>query len=137
MKRKIYFAGSIRGGRVDAVLYKQIIDYINKTDEVLTEHVGDMNLSLQENGRSKDACIYNRDMNWMRQCDLVVAECTCPSLGVGYELASAERLGKPVYIFYDHSKTELSAMLTGDPYFHIYAYKDKEEIFRKLDEILG
>ena len=122
---------------MDAVLYKQIIDYINKTDEVLTEHVGDMNLSLQENGRSKDACIYNRDMNWMRQCDLVVAECTCPSLGVGYELASAERLGKPVYIFYDHSKTELSAMLTGDPYFHIYAYKDKEEIFRKLDEILG
>ena len=136
MNRKVYFAGSIRGGRADAGRYKQIIDHINKTDEVLTEHVGDGNLSLKENGRSRDAFIYNRDMNWMRQCNLVIAECTCPSLGVGYELASAKQLGKPVYIFYDHSKTELSAMLTGDPYFTICSYQNKEEIFRELDKIL-
>ena len=28
MNRRIYFAGSIRGGREDAALYKRIIDYI-------------------------------------------------------------------------------------------------------------
>ena len=32
MNKKIYFAGSIRGGRVDAALYQRIIQYINKTD---------------------------------------------------------------------------------------------------------
>lgn len=32
MNKKIYFAGSIRGGRVDAVLYQRIIQYIKKTD---------------------------------------------------------------------------------------------------------
>ena len=40
MKQKVYFAGSIRGGRVDAGLYQRMIAYIQKTDVVLTEHVG-------------------------------------------------------------------------------------------------
>ena len=29
MEKKVYFAGSIRGGREDAAVYKRIIDYIN------------------------------------------------------------------------------------------------------------
>lgn len=37
---KVYFAGSIRGGRIDAELYARIIRYIQKTDIVLTEHIG-------------------------------------------------------------------------------------------------
>ena len=40
MDKRIYFAGSIRDGRVDANLYQRIIAYINKTDVVLTEHIG-------------------------------------------------------------------------------------------------
>lgn len=39
MNKKIYFADSIRGGRVDAALYQRIIQYINRTDVVLTEHI--------------------------------------------------------------------------------------------------
>lgn len=39
MNKKIYFAGSIRGGSVDAALYQRIIQYINRTDVVLTEHI--------------------------------------------------------------------------------------------------
>lgn len=35
MNKKIYFAGSIRGGRVDASLYQRMIDYIRQTDTVL------------------------------------------------------------------------------------------------------
>ncbi len=37
MNKKNYFAGSIRGGRVDAALYQRIIQYINKTDVVLKQ----------------------------------------------------------------------------------------------------
>ena len=42
---KVYFAGSIRGGRIDANLYERLIKYIQKTDVVLSEHVGNLNLS--------------------------------------------------------------------------------------------
>ena len=136
MKKKIYFAGSIRGGRVDASLYRRIIEHIQKTDTVLTEHVGNPELSVVEQGRDKDAAIYEQDTAWLRESDLLVAECTCPSLGVGYELAYAERYGKPCHIFYDRTKCELSAMLTGDRYFSIHPYETEEEIFQALDEIL-
>ena len=136
MKKKIYFAGSIRGGRIDAALYQRIIRYIQRTDDVLTEHVGDLSLSVLEQGLSGDEKIYLQDTSWLRQCDLLIAECSCPSLGVGYELAYAERYGKPCYIFYDKKKTQLSAMLTGDRYYHIIPYEREEEIYPKLDEIL-
>jgi hypothetical protein len=41
---KIYFAGSIRGGRHDAALYYEIVQQLQKHGEVLTEHVGDTEL---------------------------------------------------------------------------------------------
>ena len=39
MNMKVYFAGSIRGGRVDAALYQKMINYIKKTDIVLTGYL--------------------------------------------------------------------------------------------------
>lgn len=134
MNKKIYFAGSIRGGRADAGLYREIIRYMQKTDIVLTEHIG-TNITLTEQG-IKDKDIYEQDITWMKESDLVIAECTCPSLGVGYELAYAESIKKPCYIFYRSSQCHLSAMLTGNDYYHIYSYESKEEIFAVLDKIL-
>ncbi len=136
MKKKIYFAGSIRGGRVDADLYNRIISYIQRTDIVLTEHVGGSNLCLEEQGFARDSKIYNQDTAWLRESDLLIGECTCPSLGVGYELAYAERFGIPCHIFYNKTKTHLSAMLTGNPYFQIHPYEKEEDIYGVIDEIL-
>ena len=120
--KKIYFAGSIRGGRIDAELYARLIKYMQKTAVVLTEHIGSPHLNLLEQGK-RDMEIYDQDMAWLRESDVVIAECTCPSLGVGYELAYAESKGKPCHIFYDRTKTHLSAMLTGNPYVHIHPYE--------------
>ena len=113
---KIYFAGSIRGGRTDAELYRRMIEYLKKDNIVLTEHIGDPSILANE--------------------DMVIAECTSPSLGVGYELAYAERFGKPVHILYNRSRANLSAMLTGDDYFHIYPYSDECEVFAILEKIV-
>lgn len=135
MRHKIYFAGSIRGGRVDASLYQQIIDHIKQTDTVLTEHIGRPDLNVIEHSK-RDVEIYEQDMGWLRECDMVIAECTCPSLGVGYELAYAEKCGKPCHIFYNKTKAHLSAMLTGNPYFSIYPYENDSEIFAAIDTIL-
>ncbi len=135
--KKIYFAGSIRGGRVDADLYRRIIDYIQRTDVVLTEHVGNSNLCLTEQGSERDARIYNQDTAWLRDSDMLIGECTCPSLGVGYELAYAESHGITCHIFYDRTKTQLSAMLTGNPYFNIHPYATEDEIYPLLDQILA
>ena len=133
--KKVYFAGSIRGGRVDADLYRRIIKHMQKTCIVLTEHVGSPNLNLMEQGK-KDVDIYNQDTAWLRESDILIGECTCPSLGVGYELAYAEAHNIPCHIFYDRTKAQLSAMLTGDPYFQIHPYETEEEIYAILNNIL-
>ena len=130
---KIYFAGSIRGGRIDVLLYQRIISYIERTDVVLSRHVGDINLQETRSDRE----IYEQDTAWLRECDCVIAECSNPSLGVGYELAYAEGLGKPVHIFYNRFRNRLSAMLDGDAYFHVHPYDEEQDVFPVLDGILG
>ena len=135
MDKRIYFAGSIRGGRVDADLYQRIIAYINKTDVVLTEHIGMSDISLKAQRKTNDYKIYKQDTDWLKNSDLVIAEGTCPSVGVGYELAFTEVLHIPVYIFYE-KKSNLSAMLNGNSYFNIIPYEKEEEIYTELNKIL-
>ena len=132
---KIYFAGSIRGGRIDAALYKRMIEYLQQHHVVLTEHIGSPDLNVKEHGK-RDVEIYDQDTAWLRESDILIGECSCPSLGVGYELAYAEKIGKPCHIFYDRTKTNLSAMLTGNPHFHIHPYENEAEIYPLLDQIL-
>ena len=123
---------------MDADLYKHIISHLQHMGhKVLTEHVGSDHLCLSEQGRDRDAAIYEQDTTWLRESDVVIAECTCPSLGVGYELAYAEALGKPCYLFYNPKVSQLSAMLTGDPYFHVIPYTDEKTLFDKLEGLLA
>lgn len=134
--KKVYFAGSIRGGRADAELYGRVIRHIQKENIVLTEHIGDLSLSKLEGVENSDVAIYEQDTAWLREADLLIAECTIPSLGVGYELAYAESHNIPVHIFYDKSRTRLSAMLAGDKYFHIHPYSSEDDLLQMVDKAL-
>jgi nucleoside 2-deoxyribosyltransferase len=124
---KIYFAGSIRGGREDQKLYLEIIRYLQNFGEVLTEHVGDQNLFENEKQLS-DEEIYRKDRSWLEQCDVLVAEVTTPSLGVGYEIGLAESLGKKILcLFREGSGRKLSAMISGNPRLRVESYHDLNE----------
>ena len=133
---KIYFAGSIRGGRQDAEIYAKIVTHLKQKHEVLTEHVGDVNLSQSGEKNMTDAQIYERDCKWIEMCDCVVAEVTSPSLGVGYEIAYAEKLGKKVICLFNESKGNfLSAMLSGNKKIIIVKYSDLS-VLERLDKII-
>ena len=112
---KIYFAGSIRGGRNDVNLYKNIIKHISSHGTVLTEHVGNEDLSTKGEEDNFDKFIFDRDMSWLIAADIVIAEVSTPSLGVGYELGMSHKLNKPVLCLYKKQKeSRLSAMINGD-----------------------
>ena len=133
---KLYFAGSIRGGRADAALYARLIAHLKARHRVLTEHVGAPSAFPSVEKGMTDGDIWVQDMAWLRESDAVIAECSTPSLGVGYELAMAQTLGKPVFIFYDEKRGPLSAMLTGDPYYRICAYESEAALFEAVDAAL-
>ena len=98
---KIYFAGSIRGGRNDVNVYQQIIKHLKNYGEILTEHVGSDSLSSKGENSLNDKQIHDRDINWLKSSDIIVAEVTNPSLGVGYEIAMALKLNKKVICLYN------------------------------------
>jgi 2'-deoxynucleoside 5'-phosphate N-hydrolase len=134
---KIYFAGSIRGGRIDAPVYQSLIEYLSAFGEVLTEHVGDISLSEMGDDGPNDRYIHDRDIAWLLACDLLVAEASVPSLGVGYELGYAVALKKPVLCLYkSESERSLSAMISGNPGIQTAAYASIDDAKRILADFL-
>ena len=128
----IYFAGSISGGRRDAALYRRIIALLKKHGRVLTEHIGDPELSGQGEAGSNRR-IHDRDQRWLRGADCLVAEVTTPSLGVGYEIGKATEWGKPVVcLFRPDAHPRLSAMVAGSPGVRLVKYRTLAELERKL-----
>ena len=125
---KIYFAGSIRAGREDQEVYQGIIRGLRELGPVLTEHVGSPELTDSGDDGPSDAEIYRRDMGWLDEAEVVVAEVTVPSLGVGYEIGRAEMLGKPVIcLFREEPVRRLSAMISGNPAMAVEVYETVEE----------
>jgi nucleoside 2-deoxyribosyltransferase len=126
---KIYFAGSIRGGRDDAALYRRIIALLSEYGQVLTEHVGSKGLTPTDEESLTDGDIYTRDMAWLAQADAVVAEVSIPSHGVGYEIGQAEALGKRVLCIHrPGAQRRLSAMLAGNPALRCESYESTEHL---------
>ncbi len=122
---EIYFAGSIRGGRDDQELYLQIIEHLQKYGTVLTEHIGNKDLSAIGESEKTDEWIFKRDVSWLKEADIIVAEVTSPSLGVGYELGLAESLGKNIICLYrKQSGKRLSAMIAGNKKLIVKEYID-------------
>lgn len=131
---KIYFAGSIRGGRRIQSIYCEMIHILKKYGHVMTEHVGDINLD----GRGEfltNKEIHDRDLAWLKDADIVVAEVTIPSLGVGYELGKATEWGKPILCVYRPDENVLSAMVAGNSAVTVRSYSDVahfESIFNEF-----
>jgi nucleoside 2-deoxyribosyltransferase len=134
---KIYFAGSIRGGREDAALYLQIIEYLKSFGEVLTEHVGDPSLTGLDDDGPTDRFIHNRDLDWLLSSDVVVAEVTAVSMGVGYEIGRAVAAGKKVLcLFKPDSGKNLSAMIAGCADVEVAVYNNLNEAKNKISAFL-
>ena len=99
--------------------------------EVLTRHLiredawqADRSVSPQE--------VYRRDLNWLQQCDLFVAEVSGSSFGLGFETGYV--LGattKKVSLFYRRDvEKKISLLITGitHPNCKLVPYSDLEEV---------
>ena len=133
----IYFAGSISGGRGDQAVYKEIIDLLKQHGTVLTEHFG--NASLTAAGEDLDDCaIHDRDLEWLRRADVLVAEVTTPSLGVGYEIGRAVEWGtRVVCLFRPSAGRRLSGMIAGCAGVVVRQYSDAAQLPSLLSEALA
>jgi len=141
---RVYFACSIRGGRADQPYYQAIINLLKNYGTVLSEHFGDPNLDPNENAvpagfaDNSDQAIHDLDMKLISEADVIVAEITTPSLGVGYEIGYGENLGKKILALHrENGLSRPSAMIAGSSKVTLKNYQEVTDLKPIFDEFFG
>ncbi len=112
---KIYFGFTVIGDRSSIEGAKSIVSLLESLGhEVLTKHL------VREDAFDVDSLvppqeIYHRDMKWLQQCDVFIAEVSGSSFGIGYEAAYALATGKKAMLFYHKDKQKkISRLIQGN-----------------------
>ena len=134
---KIYFACSITGGREYEKNYQAITRFLlDDGHEVPTAHLAKSNiLNLEQIVIPND--VYTRDVDWIQASDILLAEVSIPSHGVGYEIGFALNLGKPVLCIH-HAERGISKMITGNPHplLTINTYEDISQVLEQINRFV-
>lgn len=133
----IYFSCSITGGRNDQPVYAAVVQALLEdghhvpTAILASPQVMDMERVIDPSE------VYRRDVNWVRECDALIAEVSTPSHGVGYEIALALMLEKPVLACY-RAGAKVSKMILGNdhPRFRLGMYRDSAEAVTLIRDFL-
>jgi 2'-deoxynucleoside 5'-phosphate N-hydrolase len=134
---KIYFSGSISGGREHEAIYQHLVARLQaQGHDVLSAHVADPGvLEREKNAPARE--VFERDVKWVEACEAMIAEVSTPSLGVGYEYGLAVQLGKPVLCVY-RAGLRLSKMVTGNPALNltVATYSTLPELDEQVDAFI-
>ncbi len=129
--KKIFFSCSMRGGfsRLAQEELRKIPDIIEELGlMVISRHQTSENFEESES-RLTEQEIHDRDYRWLNDADVVIAEITNPSLGVGAEIADAVNLGIPVLCVYKKEyEHQISAYIRGKAGVVCGAYSDYGEL---------
>ena len=134
----IYFACSITGGREFEPVYQAIVRTLAEDGHMVpTAHLaGSDVIPLEAVINPPD--VYARDVAWIRACDVLIAEVSIPSHGVGYEIAFSLGLGKPVLALYQVER-RISKMISGnpDPNLSVTSYQTPEDATLQIRKFLN
>src|SRR5271154_6666257 len=131
---KIYFGFTVAGDRSSVVAATKIVELLEELGhDVLTRHFiredawqADRSISPQE--------VYRRDMAWLEQCDLFIAEVSGSSFGLGFEtgylLGATSK--KVVLLYRRDLQRNVSLLITGNMHENctLVRYDTVEEVER-------
>jgi len=138
---RIYFGVTVAGDRSNVETARRMVQCLEDLGhKVLTRHL------VSQEARAADRmlgpqAVYRRDMAWLRQCDLLVAEASGSSFGVGFEagyLLGGNRT--KVILFYDFNlRDKISLLLTGNTHENctVVAYSTFAEVERFIKNHVG
>lgn len=124
----IFFSGSIRGGRDHLPESKAIVALLKKFGTVYAGSTIDDMLSKSGETDITDRSIHEREIKVLSASEVMVAEVTTPSHGVGYLIAVASQMKKPILALHHGAHaTKLSAMIQGNPQVLVREYTSEED----------
>jgi nucleoside 2-deoxyribosyltransferase len=134
----IYFACSITGGRQDQAAYAALVTALLEDGHTVpTSSLARPEVLEQEEILSPEE-VYARDVAWIESCDILIAEVSTPSHGVGYEIGYALSKGKQVLCCHRRGK-RISKMISGnqDHRLHTRQYSSEVELVHITRTFLG
>ncbi|MCE7742792.1 MAG: hypothetical protein GOP50_10085 [Candidatus Heimdallarchaeota archaeon] len=126
--KNVYIACSmIKAQQLDFSLLDYLVEYTKK-----------QNYQPFIPGKMDDApskVIFERDMNWLKLSEKIIADVNEPSHGVGMEIMYAYKHDIPVICLLNKKNKPLSRMVEGSPHIILIEYESKEDLDVKLGEM--
>lgn len=140
----IYLACTVRGDRGGVLAGRAICQRLeHHGHQVQTKHLLADNVETAES-QLTERDVFRRDLKWLTACDVLVAEASGSSYGVGFEvgyiLGRARESGQRVVLLYDAARRDkVSRLITGndDAACTAFGYGSIEELTAFIDRTLG
>jgi len=141
---RIYLACTVRGERGGVLAGRAICQRLQRLGhEVLTTHLLADDVDRAESALTEEQ-VYRRDLDWLTRCDVLIAEASGSSYGVGFEvgflIGRARQTKQRVLLVYDAARRHaVSRLITGncDDACTIFAYSSLDELSAFIDRQLG
>jgi nucleoside 2-deoxyribosyltransferase len=141
---RIYLACTVRGDRGGVAAARALSDLLERQGHtVLTTHLLADDAEQRERSLT-ERDVFERDIAWLEASDLLIAEASGSSFGVGFEvgyvLGRAAGSGQRVVLLYDAARRgAVSRMIVGNthPACTTYEYRNTPELERFLEAYLA
>lgn len=131
----IFYTASVRAGRAHQPDYLETVRLLKQYGTVSSEHVSDESLTDVGETDITGRDIFIREQAALESADVVVADVSQPSLGVGFLLGRATALGKRVIALYNGDEHRLSAIIKGHPRIDIHYYTSMSDLADLIENI--
>ncbi len=140
---QIYLACTVRGDRGAVAGLRALVAALEGAGHtILTKHLLDDNVDGAESALTERA-VYERDIAWLEACDLLIADASGSSFGVGFEvgyvLARSDRTDQRVVLLYRADRRDrISRLIAGNahPRCETIAYADADQLARVVLAVL-
>lgn len=141
---RIYLACTVRGDRGGLDAARALASLLQrKGHEVLTTHLLADDADAAESALT-ERDVFERDLAWLDSADLLIAEASGSSYGVGFEvgyvLGRAAVTGQQVILLYRaERKPHVSRLIAGNCHgaCTTYAYRDADDLVRFVETALA
>jgi 2'-deoxynucleoside 5'-phosphate N-hydrolase len=131
----IYLACTVRGDRCAIAGLRSLVTALEAAGhEILTKHLLADDVDGAESSLTERE-VYERDIRWLERCDVLVAEASGSSFGVGFEVGyvlghSAQTKQRVVLLYRADRRDVVSRLIVGNahPRCETIAYADAEEL---------
>jgi len=140
---QIYLACTVRGDRSAVGALRALVTSLeNAGHTILTKHLLDDGVDGAESALSERA-VYERDIAWLEACDVLIADASGSSFGVGFEvgyvLGRSDRTDQRVVLIYDAGRRDrISRLIVGNahPRCRVLSYEDPDDLIARVLEDL-